>query len=257
MSPKYWASSEDLSVDSSIEGSQNGLRRSRDSAENEENEEYPQGSEQLMGEESSAQESNPVTVARTMRTNVVLPRLPDLQPHQHASLFYLSLIEGRCRTQAAHTINADRSPEHKVTEDHPEVLGLAQHLFGEMQRELVKAGMIPEEFAEPILPDLRQYLNSFDTLLNNIATKRKFNLSDQHSHRALRGFESPSFNSNLASNASLFSYNPAAFGCRKSIMPPQSSQVQRLQPLSKLLLFFHEVHDTTISKSIYEGSYVQ
>src|SRR6266550_548286 len=27
------------------------------------------------------------------------PQLPNLEPHQHSTLFYLSLIEGRCRTQ--------------------------------------------------------------------------------------------------------------------------------------------------------------
>jgi translation initiation factor 2-alpha kinase 3 len=253
MSPKYWASSEDLSADSSVEGSKSGLSRSRDHGED------PKRLELSGRGGSSAQQSNAGTgaVARAVGSNVMLPRLPNLQPHQHASLFYLSLIEGRCRTQAAHTINSGRTPENRVPEDHPEVLGLAQHLFAEMQRELVKAGMIPEEFAGSALPDLHQYLNSFDALLSNIATQRTLNLSEQHSHLALPGFESPSFNSGIASNRSLFSYSPTAFIRRKSIMPLQRDQLQQLQRSSKLSLLFPEVQDTTIDRSIYVRDYVQ
>jgi len=258
MPPKYWASSEDLSAESSAEGSQD---ESRDPLVHEDEGEDdggdPEPSELSTTEEINIQNSNAGTVARTTGTDIILSRLPNLQPQQHASLFYLSLIEGRCRTQAAHTVNAGRNPEDNVPEDHPEVLGLAQHLFAEMQRELVKAGMIPEEFAGPALPDLRQYLNSFDTLLNNIATKRPFNLAEQHSHRALRGFDSP-FNFDIASNTSLFSYNSDPFVHRKSIMPPNSSQqLQRRPSPSKLSFFFPEVQDTTVNESIYTSNYVQ
>lgn len=63
------------------------------------------------------------------------PQLPDIQPHQHSTLFYLSLIEGRCRTQAARAINAGRRPENHLPENHYEVQSLAQHLFGEMTKE--------------------------------------------------------------------------------------------------------------------------
>lgn len=65
------------------------------------------------------------------------PQLPDIQPHQHSTLFYLSLIEGRCRTQAANAINAGRRPENHLPENHHEVQNLAQHLFGEMTKEYV------------------------------------------------------------------------------------------------------------------------
>jgi translation initiation factor 2-alpha kinase 3 len=258
MSPKYWASSEDLSADSSAESSQSESRDHSVHGEVDgEDGGEPEVSELSTTEEISLENSDVGIVARTTGRDIILPRLPNLQPHQHASVFYLSLIEGRCRTQAAHTVNAGRNPENCVPEDHPEVLGLAQHLFAEMQRELVKAGMIPEEFAGPTLPELRQYLNSFDTLLSNIATQRTFNLAEQHSHRALRGFDSP-FNSDIASNTSLFSYNSDPFIRRKSIMPPNSTQqLQRRPQPSQLSLLFPEVQDTTLNESIYASNYEQ
>ena len=95
--------------------------------------------------------------------------LPNLEPHQHSTLFYLSLIEGRCRTQAAYLLNEGRHPTDHLTEDHAEVYALARPLFAEMSKELHKAGILPDEFAGQDLEDLRgKYLNTFDNALQNI-----------------------------------------------------------------------------------------
>lgn len=137
MSPKYWVSSEDLSADSSLEESHE-ISRDR-SGHDEEGKDKDDGLTTVEG--SVSQNLNDGAVVRTGGTGVTLPKLPNLQPQQHATLFYLSLIEGRCRTQAANTINAGRDADNTISEDHPEVLSLAQHLFKEMRGDLVKAGL--------------------------------------------------------------------------------------------------------------------
>ncbi|KAE9371418.1 kinase-like protein [Stipitochalara longipes BDJ] len=280
MSPKYWVSSEDLSADSSLEGSE---ERSRDHSvyEEEDRNDEDAGAELSTAEESVRQSFDDGTVARTAGANVTLPRLPNLQPQQHATLFYLSLIEGRCRTQAANTFNAGRSPEDIVSEEHPEVLALAQHLFAEMRNELVKAGLLPEDFAASTLPDLRQYLDSFDSLLGTISTQRAFNISaQQDNRRALPHFERSSFHSgivpynagqlllplsaqqNLCQTGSRFGssfftsdlvpYNPGPL----ALMAPHEQQLQRSPP-SKLSLFFPNVQDTSVGESFYARDYKQ
>jgi translation initiation factor 2-alpha kinase 3 len=280
MSPKYWVSSEDLSADSSLEDSLSG---SRDLPVHEEGYEPDEnvGAELSTAEGSVRQNPNDGTVVRTVGANVT-PRLPNLQPQQHATLFYLSLIEGRCRTQAANTFNAGRRPEDIVSEDHPEVLALAQHLFAEMRNELVKAGLLPEDFAASTLPDLRQYLDSFDNLLGNIATQRAFNISaHQNNHLALPHLEHSSFHADIAPynpgqlllplsaqqslrqtgsrfessffNSDLVPYNRGPL----ALMAPCEQQQLQRRPPSKLSLFFPNVQDTSVGESFYTRDYDQ
>lgn len=114
--------------------------------------------------------------------------LPNLETHQHSTLFYLSLIEGRCRTQAASILNAGRHPTDRLAEDHADVCALARPLFAEMSKELHKAGILPDEFAGQDLEDLRgKYLNTFDTALQNIAARAAHTISDH----SLRGANLP------------------------------------------------------------------
>lgn len=252
MSPKYWVSSEDLSADSSLEGSQD---RSRDSSldDVEGTKEEDENSGVSTAEGTTQQNSNDGTVARTIGTSLTLPGLPNLQPQQHATLFYLSLIEGRCRAQAASTINAGRRPADYVLEDHPSVLSLAEHLFAEMRRELVKNGLIPDEFDVPTLTHLRRfYLDPFDSLLNNIATQQTFNLSAQQYHqRALPGLATSSFNSQIVP------WNPSTFVLpRNAIMAPNERQVQRRRT-SKLSLLFPDMQSGMPDKSHYANNYKQ
>lgn len=207
MPPKFWASSDDWSADSSVVSSHD---ESRDNSVNQDED----ASLEVMAKtgrqkqrigvagkemaDSMPQNQNIGTVARAMATNF---RLPNLQPQQHASLFYLSLIEGRCKTQAANSVNGGRLAEEQLSEDHPEICDLAQHLFTEMCKELVKAGMLPEEFAGYNLLELRRYLSSFDAILNNIATKRTHEVSQNGSYKALPGVRLPSLNRDISSSS--------------------------------------------------------
>jgi len=245
MSPKYWVSSEDLSADSSVEDSGN---RSRDLSNDVEERQLDGDSGASIAEGSIDRSPDGRTVARTIGADVALPRLPNLQSQQHATLFYLSLIEGRCRTQALNTINASRSQDNYVGEDHPEVLSLAQHLFSEMKRELQLAGLLPLDIPALGLADLRQYLNSFDNLINNIAAQQTFSLSaeQQHNHRALPGFGTSSFNSQIVP------YNPTAF-----VFPRQAIMAPPTRPQSMLSVFFPQVQSATIDQSIYVRDYEQ
>jgi hypothetical protein len=184
MSPRYWAcSEEELSEDSSASES----TRSRD---NDQSVDEEISRSEGMGQEGTGFRSqNSGTIAQVMAPDSY-SRLPQRQPRQQASLFYLSLIEGRCRTQAANSINARRRPEDQLPEGHPEVSRLTHELFSDMKSELVRAGFIPEEFADNHLPDLRQYLNSFDVVLNSLATKHTSELPAKHKYRAIAGTRS-------------------------------------------------------------------
>lgn len=103
--------------------------------------------------------------------------LPDLDTHQHSTLFYLSLVEGRCRTQAAGLLNESRHPTQQLTENHAEVGALSRSLFAEISKELHKAGIIPDDFAGQDLEQLRgRYLNTFDTALQNIAARARHSI---------------------------------------------------------------------------------
>lgn len=152
------------------------------------------------------------------------PQLPNLQPHQHSTLFYLSLIEGRCRTQAASVLHL---PEH-----HPEVHNLAQHLFREMTKTLHKAGILPEEFAGHELSELRTtYLSSFDSILQNIAGNRARDFQDNNSYSSL--FERSQAYTIDGGPLSASINNARAFALQQYTMAPTAGDiVSRLRSLS-------------------------
>jgi translation initiation factor 2-alpha kinase 3 len=107
-----------------------------------------------------------------VRLDGSIAHLASLEPQQHSKLFYLSLIEGRCRTQAVQLLNEGRRPADNLPEQHPDVRALARVLFSEMSKELHKASILPDEFAGQDFEDLRtRYLNTFDTVLHSIAAK--------------------------------------------------------------------------------------
>jgi hypothetical protein len=208
--PKYWESDVDLS-DSSAESSQDDARDPTQAEDVEveveveveevvvEATESSEGKGKMDSNESSkSNDPNTGAVSRVMAANF---HLPNLQPHQHASLFYLSLIEGRCRTQAQATINMGRSVEDRLSEDHPEVCDLAAYLFAEMSKELVRTGMVSAEFAGKPLPELRLYLSSFDTILNNIAGKRPQDLSGDLSQHVINSGNLITFRADSASSS--------------------------------------------------------
>jgi translation initiation factor 2-alpha kinase 3 len=241
MSPRYWAcSEEELSEDSSASES----TRSRD---NDQSVDEEISRSEGMGQEGTGFRSqNSGTIAQVMAPDSY-SRLPQRQPRQQASLFYLSLIEGRCRTQAANSINARRRPEDQLPEGHPEVSRLTHELFSDMKSELVRAGFIPEEFADNHLPDLRQYLNSFDVVLNSLATKHTSELPAKHKYRAIAGTRSLALNTNLF--ATSFDRSNALIQRQHNLtMSPITSVLAKLHPSLK---------DKVLQKSIFDTEYTK
>jgi translation initiation factor 2-alpha kinase 3 len=241
MSPRYWAcSEEELSEDSSASES----IRSRD---NDQSADEEVSRSEGMGQEGTGfRNQNAGAIAQIM-TPDSYSRLPQRQPRQHASLFYLSLIEGRCRTQAANSINARRRPEDQLPEDHPEVSRLTHELFSGMKSELVRAGFIPEEFADNHLPDLRQYLNSFDVVLNSLATKHTSELPTKHKYRAIAGTQSLALNTNLFTTS--FDRSHALAQHQHNLtMSPITSVLTKLHPSLK---------DKVLQKSIFDTEYTK
>lgn len=192
MSSRFWASSEDVSaesVDSSL-ASAHGARDFSEGASKHGHQGLGQEGErdedehvnQVVGQQGERGYRNTAVVAR--------PTAATLQPYQRANLFYLALIEGRCRTQAATAVNAGRPTDDKLTENHPDILSLSRHMFGEVRRKLSNAGMLSEEFVDQDLPQLNHYLNSFNDILDNIATQKSHNLVE-HQTRAVSNSSEP------------------------------------------------------------------
>lgn len=175
--------------------------------------------------------------------------LPNLEARHHSTLFYLSLIEGRCRTQAANTINKERLAVDQVSEHDPEVLELAQHLFSEISKELYRAGVLPDEFAGQNLEKLRaQYLNSFDRILDNIALKRTQENSKQNT------FTSVENNSHLIS----FNNNSTSFNLHDALAVQHltmASPREHLPGLSSFMLTGESNYLVKADKSTYDKEY--
>ncbi|KAL3427271.1 hypothetical protein PVAG01_00780 [Phlyctema vagabunda] len=99
--------------------------------------------------------------------------LPNLQPHQHSALFYLSLVEGRCKSEAMKTLNSKRASGPMLSEDHPEVCDLAQRIFEDISNELSSIGILPAELAGAELASLRAgYLASFDQRVGSAISRQ-------------------------------------------------------------------------------------
>jgi len=180
--------------------------------------------------------------------------LPDLDARQHSTFFYLSLIEGRCRAQAANLINAGRRSKEHLPDTHPEVRDLARHLFAEMSKELHKAGILPDEFASQNLEKLRtQYLNSFDNILHNIAAKRTKDVVDLDVYGSIT-------NSDVftVSNRSTSYETRALAGQELAIMPSKQSPSLTSSHLRRLVSFYLENNQNkTVEQSIYNTEYDQ
>jgi translation initiation factor 2-alpha kinase 3 len=179
MASRFWATSEDMSVESSTDLSVDRIDSvPRDGSSGK------RGVEEV--EDSLGNDSSTYTLARTMATSL---SLPDRQTQEHASLLHLSLMGGRCRTQAANTVNARRRSceQDSLPEDDSEICELSEHMFSEMKRELLKLGLISPELASKRLSDLSLYLTSFDALLNNIATRTNHDISIQQDFRSIDG----------------------------------------------------------------------
>lgn len=106
------------------------------------------------------------------------------------TLFYLSLIEGRCRTQAKEKINTGRHRDDQVGEDDPEVTKLADSIFSDSYPELVKIGLIPKEVVSPEIKELRRYLATFDNRLNDLLTRQSPISLGGSAYRAIESYHS-------------------------------------------------------------------
>jgi translation initiation factor 2-alpha kinase 3 len=92
------------------------------------------------------------------------------QPDQSRSVFFLSMIEERCRKEAASALNRGRSPSDKLSEDHEDVEALATRLYHGVSQEMAKHAQLPSEIAGPQGITLRkELLSGFDTVLSNAA----------------------------------------------------------------------------------------
>ncbi|KAL2070794.1 hypothetical protein VTL71DRAFT_13820 [Oculimacula yallundae] len=163
MSSNYWASSEDLSVESSS----GGLNSSRDQLPDDH-------SSQSFEDIINGPQGDLGALTRLVASDLSRPHV---QQTQHASFFYLALIEARCRKQAALFLNTQRSQENQLPEDHPDVCALAVDLLVEAKRELANVGLLPEELVGRHIPELPSYLSSFDAAINNIARRTTSDLS--------------------------------------------------------------------------------
>ncbi|TGO33335.1 hypothetical protein BHYA_0251g00020 [Botrytis hyacinthi] len=95
--------------------------------------------------------------------------------NQQSTLFYLSLIEARCKAQALTTLNSGRGPDDQLPENHPDIQRLAQVLFSDMAGELRRSGVLPraDELAGRQFATLREgYLSTFDSILSQSALQR-------------------------------------------------------------------------------------
>ncbi|KAH7411130.1 kinase-like domain-containing protein [Cadophora sp. MPI-SDFR-AT-0126] len=164
MSSRFWASSEDLSVDSSAAGRDG----SRDDARDTNSREGFESTDNL------DQTGDVGALARIMTSDM---SRPTLQPSQHTTFFYLALIEARCKKQAAVFINKQRRIADQLPEEHPEVCALAKTIFADVRKDLARVGMLPEEFVGQHIPELQSYLSSFDTAISNIATRKTSDIS--------------------------------------------------------------------------------
>lgn len=113
--------------------------------------------------------------------STALARLEDIQlpieqlSNRQSTLFYLSLIEARCKAQALTALNSGRAPDDQLLGNHPDIRRLAQGLFSDMAIELRRSGVLPraDELASRQFSTLREgYLSTFDSILTNLASQR-------------------------------------------------------------------------------------
>ncbi|KAH8678728.1 kinase-like domain-containing protein [Tricladium varicosporioides] len=202
------------------------------------------------GTSSQSKNTSNGSLARTAASTF---QSPNFQPHQHATLFYLSLIEGRCRTQAATSINTGRRSEDRLPENHPEVYNLAELLFVEMSKELSKAGMLPPEVPIPSLQELRRYLASFDTILHNAVLQQPANIFDRSERGVIE--DSNHFSINRISESSLFerSNSQALIPQNFAMVPGGGELYQNPTPIRSLMVT--KVFNNLEQESLYNRKF--
>lgn len=148
-----------------------GKKRSFSRVENSEDEKS-----QYAGDSSTEDINLPHQAPSTALARLDNAQLPIGQlNNQQSTLFYLSLIEARCKEQALTTLNSSRAPNDQLQENHPDIQRLAQGLFSDMSNELRRSGVLPraDELASRQFAPLREgFLSTFDSILSNNALQR-------------------------------------------------------------------------------------
>ncbi|KAI1007929.1 hypothetical protein K3495_g306 [Podosphaera aphanis] len=239
MASKFWYSPDDLSNDPSADSRE----ISRDLSE--------------IDDSSSGHDVSQEKWGAVVRRLALDSRVPKILPEQHSNLFYLSLIEGRCRTQAANSINSGRQLQDQLTEDDPLIISLANNLFEETREELVKAGMISHEAAGYSLPEIRQYLNSFDKLLINLAARSHRSQSQTLDHNLKKSDTSGVLRTPSINNSACFDSDKALI--RQPCNMAETTSKKRYQdPKNSIMsLFGLEDKEETLSKSLFSTYYIQ
>jgi translation initiation factor 2-alpha kinase 3 len=135
---------------------------------------------------SAVESSSQLPNASTALARLANSDLHNLDPKDQEVLFYLSLIEGRCKTQAANSINRGRHHLDWVPDSHPEVVELSRHLFSKISQEFHKAGLLPDKFSGLNLEVVRsKYLTTFDSILQDYATQHAPDLFDRNTDRSI------------------------------------------------------------------------
>lgn len=119
------------------------------------------------GKDDLADKSNILTRATSF---VAGGHVPNLKPHQHASLLQMALIEQNCRNQALKVLNEGRGEHDRLSDNDEAVIALAERIFADMSRVFEQTADLPPEFVGPEGKHIRNsYLSNFDTILHNAA----------------------------------------------------------------------------------------
>lgn len=115
-------------------------------------------------------------VTRDTAADAVLPTsasasgtvsLPVTTRQEHQRLLIISLIEARCRTQAAKSLNAERTPAERLSEEHPDVIKLGEELYASATHDLVMSGVLSADYAGANGVQQRQgYLQVVDAVIH-------------------------------------------------------------------------------------------
>ncbi|PBP25629.1 protein kinase [Diplocarpon rosae] len=244
MTSRFWASSEDLSVDSTVDCGILDVSHDPGSTES------PQAaSEGYQGSEARVNTTLDRSIGTIAHTGTDPSQL-GFQPQYQSTILLLSMIEERCRTQAFNSFNATCHLADQLPHDHPRIRQLAKDTFIETINELVRIGMIPENFAVRQLSVLQSYLSSFDSVLKTIASRRASNIA---------GLEEISFNNSSSTpsrNPSSSQSKPESRALIKNNFKMVSVGIRKLPPF---FAFFHpggvEGSSESVAASIYKNEY--
>ncbi|KAK2627698.1 hypothetical protein QTJ16_002344 [Diplocarpon rosae] len=244
MTSRFWASSENLSVDSTVDCGNLDVSHDPGSTES------PQAaSEGYQGSEARVNTTLDRSIGTIAHTGTDPSQL-GIQPQYQSTILLLSMIEERCRTQAFNSFNATCHLADQLPHDHPRIRQLAKDTFIETINELARIGMIPENFAVRQLSILQSYFSSFDSVLNTIASRRASNIA---------GLEESSFNNSSSTpsrNPSSSQSKPESRALIKHNFNMASVGIRKLPPF---FAFFHpggvEGSSESVAASIYKNEY--